>query len=121
MLGHVVMAPSTLGTFLRGHTFGNVRQFDSVNAEALRRAWAAGAGPDPAKALVIDIDSTICQVYGHAKQGATYGYTKVRGYHPLCRHRHNGCYVARRIMLQQERWPCVGAGPGRGWWGVRSA
>ena len=83
VLGHVVMAPSTLGTFLRGHTFGNVRQFDSVNAEALRRAWAAGAGPDPAKALVIDIDSTICQVYGHAKQGATYGYTKVRGYHPL--------------------------------------
>ena len=44
------MARSTLGSFLRGHTFGNVRQFDSVNAEALRRAWAAGAGPDPAKA-----------------------------------------------------------------------
>ena len=56
------MAPSTLGTFLRGHTFGNVRQFDAVNAEALRRARAAGAGPDPAKAMVIDIDSTICQV-----------------------------------------------------------
>ena len=43
VLSHVVMARSTLGTFLRGHTFGNVRQFDSVNAEALRRAWAAGA------------------------------------------------------------------------------
>jgi hypothetical protein len=83
VLGHTVMAPSTLGTFLRGHTFGNVRQLDSVNTEALRRAWAAGAGPDPTKALVIDIDSTICQVYGHAKQGAAFGYTKVRGYHPL--------------------------------------
>ena len=83
VLGHTVMAPSTLGTFLRGHTFGNVRQFDSVNSEALRRAWAAGGGPDPAKALVVDIDSTICQVYGHAKQGAAFGYTKVRGYHPL--------------------------------------
>ena len=83
VLGHVVMAPSTLGTFLRAHTFGNVRQFDSVNTEALRRAWAAGAGPDPARPLVIDIDSTICQVYGHTKQGATFGYTKVRGYHPL--------------------------------------
>ena len=83
VLGHVVMAPSTLGTFLRGHTFGNVRQFDSVNTEALRRAWAAGAGPDITKPLVIDIDSTICQVYGHQKQGATFGYTKVRGYHPL--------------------------------------
>ena len=104
VLGHVVMAPSTLGTFLRGHTFGNVRQFDAVNAEALRRAWAAGAGPDPAKALVIDIDSTICQVYGHAKQGATYGYTKVRGYHPLCRCRHNGCYVAPLIMWCRRKF-----------------
>lgn len=83
VLGHVVMAPSTLGTFLRGHTFGNVRQFDSVNTEALRRAWACGAGPDPTRPLVVDIDSTICQVYGHQKQGAAYGYTKVRGYHPL--------------------------------------
>jgi hypothetical protein len=83
VLGHVVMAPSTLGTFLRAHTFGNVRQFDSVNAEALRRAWTAGAGPDPTRALVVDIDSTICRVFGHHKQGATFGYTKVRGYHPL--------------------------------------
>jgi Transposase DDE domain group 1 len=83
VLGHTVMAPSTLGTFLRGHTFGNVRQFDSVNTEALRRAWAAGAGPDPSKPLVVDIDSTICQVYGHQKQGAAFGYTRVRGYHPL--------------------------------------
>ena len=57
VLGHVVMAPSTLGTFLRAHTFGNVRQLDSVNTEALRRAWAAGAGPDRTKALVVDIDS----------------------------------------------------------------
>ena len=83
VLGHVVMAPSTLGTFLRGHTFGNVGQLDSVNAEALRRAWAAGAGPDPATPLVVDVDSTICRVYGHAKHGAAYGYTKVLGYHPL--------------------------------------
>jgi Transposase DDE domain group 1 len=83
VLGHVVMAPSTLGTFLRGHTFGNVRQLDSVNTEALRRAWAAGAGPDPTRPLVVDIDSTICQVFGHRKQGAAFGYTKVRGYHPL--------------------------------------
>ena len=83
VLGHVVMAPSTLGTFLRAHTFGNVRQLDSVNTEALRRAWTAGAGPDITKPLVVDIDSTICRVFGHAKQGATFGYTKVRGYHPL--------------------------------------
>ena len=83
VLGHAVMAPSTLGTFLRGHTFGNVRQLDSVNTEALRRAWTAGAGPDVRNPLVVDIDSTICRVFGHAKQGAAFGYTKVRGYHPL--------------------------------------
>ena len=38
-------APSTLGTFLRAFTFGHVRQLDRVLAEALARAWAAGAGP----------------------------------------------------------------------------
>ena len=40
-----VMAPSTLGTFLRSFTFGHVRQLDKVIAETLRRAWALGAGP----------------------------------------------------------------------------
>ena len=45
VLGHRVMAPSTLGTFLRSFTFGHVRQLDAVFAEALRRAWSLGAGP----------------------------------------------------------------------------
>ncbi len=40
-----VMAPSTLGTFLRSFTFGHVRQLDAVIAEAIRRAWSVGAGP----------------------------------------------------------------------------
>ena len=40
-----VMAPSTLGTFLRAFTFGHVRQLDAVIAETIRRAWSAGAGP----------------------------------------------------------------------------
>ena len=40
-----VMAPSTLGTFLRAFTFGHVRQLDAVIAETIRRAWALGAGP----------------------------------------------------------------------------
>ena len=66
VLGHVVMAPSTLGTFLRAHTFGNVRQLDSVNAEALRRAWTAGAAPDPTRPLVVDVDFTICRVFENA-------------------------------------------------------
>jgi Transposase DDE domain group 1 len=77
-----VMAPSTLGTFLRSFTFGHVRQLDAVIAEALRRAWRLGAGPGE-DTMTIDLDSTICQVHGHAKQGAAYGYTHTLGYHPL--------------------------------------
>jgi hypothetical protein len=82
VLGHRVMAPSTLGSFLRAFTFGHVRQLDAVLAEALRRAWSLGAGPG-ADQMVMDLDSTICEVCGKAKAGAGYGYTRVLGYHPL--------------------------------------
>ncbi|HEX3542645.1 MAG TPA: IS1380 family transposase [Acidimicrobiales bacterium] len=82
VLGHRVMAPSTLGTFLRACTFGHVRQLEDVMGVALARAWAAGAGPG-ADLLVVDVDSTICQVAGKSKQGAAYGYTKVLGFHPI--------------------------------------
>ena len=82
VLPHRVMAPSTLGTFLRSFTFGHVRQLDAVLAEALRRAWALGAGPG-ARQCVVDLDSTICEVCGKAKHGAGFGYTKRLGYHPL--------------------------------------
>jgi Transposase DDE domain group 1 len=77
-----VMAPSTLGTFLRAFTFGHVRQLDAVIAETIWRAWRLGAGPTD-ETMTIDMDSTICEVHGHAKQGAAYGYTRSLGYHPL--------------------------------------
>lgn len=77
-----VMAPSTIGTFLRTFTFGFVRQLDAVAARLLANAWAAGAGPGDAD-MVIDLDSTVCEVHGHTKQGAGYGYTERLGYHPL--------------------------------------
>jgi hypothetical protein len=76
------MAPSTLGTFLRCFTFGHVRQLDRAAERLLGRAWAAGAGPGE-QPMTIDVDSTICEVHGHHKQGAAYGYTRVLGYHPL--------------------------------------
>jgi hypothetical protein len=83
VLGCTVKAPSTLGTFLRSFTWGHVRQLDRVTRELLARAWAAGAGPG-ATPLTIDLDSTICETYGLAKEGAHhFGYTHVRGYHPL--------------------------------------
>jgi hypothetical protein len=82
VLGHRVMAPSTLGTFLRAFTFGHVRQLDHVLDATLARAWDAGAGPGELP-LVIDIDSFIREVHGEQKQGASYGYTRQLGYHPI--------------------------------------
>jgi hypothetical protein len=77
-----VMAPSTLGTFLRAFTFGHVGQLDHVLDQSLARAWDAGAGPGELP-LVIDLDSFIGEVHGEQKQGASYGYTRQLGYHPI--------------------------------------
>jgi Transposase DDE domain group 1 len=82
MLGHRVMAASTVGTWLRAFTFGHVGQLDKVTGELLSRAWAAGAGPGDGP-LTVDVDSTICEVCGYHKQGAGYGYTHRLGDHPL--------------------------------------
>ena len=83
VLGFTAKAPSTLGTFLRSFRWGHVRQLDRVSRELLVRAWAAGAGPGDGP-LTIDLDSTICETYGLAKEGARHhGYTGKRGYHPL--------------------------------------
>ena len=82
-LGGTVKAPSTLGAFLRSFRWGHVRQLDRVSRELLARAWAAGAGPGDAP-FTIDLESTICETYGLAKEGARHhGYTGARGYHPL--------------------------------------
>ena len=82
-IGCVVKAPSTLGTFLRSFRWGRVRQLDRVSRESLARAWAAGAGPGCGP-LTIDLDSTICETYGLAKESAQrHTYVGVRDYHPL--------------------------------------
>lgn len=83
VLGFAVKAPSTLGTFLRSFRWGHVRQLDRVSRGLLERAWAAGAGPAAAP-LTIDLDSTLCETYGLAKEGgSTVTHTGARGYHPL--------------------------------------
>ncbi len=83
VLGCTVKAPSTLGTFLRSFRWGHVRQLDRVSRALLARAWAAGAGPGEAP-FTIDLDSTVCETYGLAKEGAQRpGYSGARGYHPL--------------------------------------
>ena len=54
-----------------------------MSRELLARAWAAGAGTGDGP-LTIDLDSTICETCGLAKEGARrHGYTGQRGYHPL--------------------------------------
>jgi hypothetical protein len=83
VLGHAIKAASTLGTFLRSFRWGHVRQLDAVSRHLLARAWAAGAGPG-SEPFTIDLDSTICETYGLAKEGGSdFTYTHTRGYHPL--------------------------------------
>ena len=83
VLGCVVKAPSTLGTFLRSFRWGHVRQLDRVSRELLALGWQAGAGPNN-EPFTIDLDSTICETHGLAKEGARHpAYTGQRGYHPL--------------------------------------
>ena len=83
VLGFTAKAPSTLGTFLRSFRWGHVRQLDRVSRELPARVWQAGAGPGAAP-FTIDLDSTICETYGLAPEGARHhGYTGARGCHPL--------------------------------------
>jgi hypothetical protein len=75
-----IRAPSTLGSFLRSFTLGNVRQLESAGREFL--ASLAGAAPLlPGKDVLafIDIDSMQRRVHGHAKAGAAFGHTKIQG------------------------------------------
>ncbi len=75
-----VYAPSTVGTLLREFTFGHARQLESVLGEhlvALCERVELLPGAD--KRVFIDIDSLLRPVYGHAKQGASYGHTKIAG------------------------------------------
>ncbi len=94
-------APSTLGSFLRAFTFGHVRQLDAVASRFLiavagltqllgattscltgPAAYTDEAGDEAGYAL-LDVDDTIIEVHGHAKQGAGFGYSGVRGLNAL--------------------------------------
>ena len=102
VLGHGVMAPSTLGTFLRAFSFGHVRQLDRVLDQTLARAWQAGAGPAQER-LVIDIDSFVGEVHGYKKQGAGYGYTNQLGYHPRPGPRRVRCFISATARAKPTR------------------
>ena len=79
-----VRAPSTLGTFLRAFSFGHVRQLDAVASRFLARLAAATPLLPGADAVAfVDVDDTIRQTHGYAKQGAGYGYSGVKGLNAL--------------------------------------
>ncbi len=75
-----VYAPSTIGTLLREFTFGHARQLESVLREHLvALCERVDLLPGADQRVFIDIDSLLRPVYGHAKQGASYGHTKIAG------------------------------------------
>jgi Transposase DDE domain group 1 len=79
-------APSTLGSFLRAFTFGHVRQLDAVAARflaALGQRTPLLPEGEAGRQVLVDVDDTIIEVHGYAKQGAGFGYTGVRGLNAL--------------------------------------
>jgi hypothetical protein len=75
-----VYAPSTVGTLLREFTFGHARQLESVLREHLVALCERDdLLPRADERVFVDIDSLLHPVYGHAKQGASYGHTKIAG------------------------------------------
>jgi hypothetical protein len=73
-------APSTLGSHLRSYTWGSALQVEKAGRELLvRLAREAPLLPGAETLAFIDIDSTQKRVYGHAKQGAAFGHTKIQG------------------------------------------
>src|SRR5665213_1407051 len=77
-------APSTLGSFLRSFAFGHVRQLDAVAARLVADLAArTPVLPDVGQVAYLDVDDTIRETYGYAKQGAGYGYSGVKGLNAL--------------------------------------
>lgn len=75
-----VYAPSTIGTLLREFTFGHARQLESILREHLAGlSQHADLLPRADRRAFVDIDSLLRPVYGHAKQGSSYGHTKIAG------------------------------------------
>jgi Transposase DDE domain group 1 len=75
-----VRAPSTLGSFLRSLSWGNVRQVEKVSRLLLAGlARRAPLLPGAGQLAFIDMDSSQRRVYGHHKQGAAFGHTKIQG------------------------------------------
>jgi hypothetical protein len=101
-----VRAPSTLGSFLRSFTWGNVSQLQKAHREFL--AGLAGEAPllPGAETLAfVDVDSTQKRVYGYHKQGAKFGHTKIQGKSLLVR----GLNALAGVISTPLSAPVIGA------------
>lgn len=78
--GLEVPAPTTAGERLRSFSLGHIRQLDRAHRETCREILERASSSE---ALTLDVDSSIIEVYGYQKQGARFGYSGVRGLHPL--------------------------------------
>jgi Transposase DDE domain group 1 len=75
-----VYAPATLGQFLREFTYGHCLQLASVaRAHLVNLAERADLLPGIETQAYVDIDSLLRPVFGHAKQGASFGHAKIAG------------------------------------------
>jgi hypothetical protein len=85
-----VPAPTTAGEYLAKFTTGHIKQLEGVIRTAAHKATSLVGGDVP---ITLDLDSSIFPVYGYLKEGARYGYTKVKGLHPLL------CFWAQQRLL----------------------
>ena len=90
LYGLEVPAPTTAGETLRKFHLGHVKQVEAVTGTALRRGAELLGGSEP---ITLDLDSSIFEVHGYFKEGARYGYSHVKGFHPLL------CFWAERRLL----------------------
>ncbi len=90
LYGLEVPAPTTAGETLRKFSLGHIKQVESVTGEALLRVESLLGGSEP---ITLDLDSSIFEVHGYFKEGARYGYTHVKGFHPLL------CFWAEKRLL----------------------
>ena len=75
-----VYAPATLGQHLREFTHGHALQLASVlRAHLVTLVASTGLLPGISQRVFVDIDSLLRPTFGHAKQGASYGHTKIAG------------------------------------------
>lgn len=85
-----VPAPTTAGEFLRKFASGHIKQLEGVIRSTLLKAARIMGGQGP---ITLDLDSSIFEVHGYLKEGARYGYSGVKGLHPLL------CFWAETRLL----------------------